>query len=151
MTNCFHIVLQECGPSGVPNGQWMKVPRPGKTRDTCNNTSIQFHETFPAICNFCAYDCVTSSPTMNILVLVRSQCRCWRILWKKHKRYMEEHRAHQRVFCVHVFVIGVWVCHLCVFQAMVLLHQVDMVQKVRLLFCFWNCFAHWHFWVIFTV
>lgn len=116
MTNCFHIVLQECGPSGVPNGQWMKVPRPGKTRDT----SIQFLETFPAICNFHAYDCVTSSPTMNILVLFRSQCRCRRILWKKHKRYMEEHRAHQRVFvCMYllllcecvIFVFGrLWCC-----------------------------------------
>lgn len=26
------MVIPDCGPSGVPNGQWMKIPRPGKLR-----------------------------------------------------------------------------------------------------------------------
>lgn len=101
--NCFHIVLQECGPSGVPNGQWMKVPRPGK------NLVI-----FPSV-NFRCYDCVTSSPTMNILVLLRSQCRCCRILWKKHQRYNDEHHAHQCVFfvCMYLLLLSMCVLSMC--------------------------------------
>lgn len=26
------MFILDCDPSGVPNGQWMKLPRPGKLR-----------------------------------------------------------------------------------------------------------------------
>lgn len=29
---CNYFYILECEPSGVPNGQWMKIPRPGKQR-----------------------------------------------------------------------------------------------------------------------
>lgn len=50
---------------------------------------------------------------MNILVLVRSQCRCWGSLWKKHKRYLDEHHVRYCIFCMHVFVIGASVLSMC--------------------------------------
>ena len=28
----FYMGILDCGPSGVPNGQWVKIPRPGKLR-----------------------------------------------------------------------------------------------------------------------
>lgn len=33
-----YIGALDCGPSGVPNGQWMKIPRPGKMRVLYFNT-----------------------------------------------------------------------------------------------------------------
>lgn len=35
--NISVMVILDCGPSGVPNGQWMKIPRPGKL------TKLYFH------------------------------------------------------------------------------------------------------------
>lgn len=52
---CLHWCVPDCGPSGVPNGQWMKIPRPGKLRVLYFNTGLVhgFQNDLPKLFRWC--------------------------------------------------------------------------------------------------